>query len=115
MTRLPNTPAIPRLLPDARLYQVWRVADEGKSLEASFSVLESAVDHIRWMLRNNPMERLTLDILPPVEVQAPCRVCGAEVMVPVGVARFILAGDLQVHHDAKNHWVAPDPLAIVGS
>lgn len=115
MTRLPAAPADVRLLPDARLYQVWRSTGENKALEASFSALESAVEHIQWMLRHEPMQRVTLDILPPVEVQAPCAACGAAVMVPVGQARLILAGALRVHHDAKNHWVAPDPLAIVGS
>src|SRR3546814_7919839 len=61
-------------------------------LEASFSALESAVEHIGWMLRQVPMQRVTLDILPPVEVQAPCAVCDARLMVPLETARRILAG-----------------------
>src|SRR3546814_2528287 len=74
-------------------------------LEASFSALESAVEHIGWMLRQDPMQRVTLDILPPVEVQAPCAVCDARLMVPLETARRILAGTDWVEHDRKNHRV----------
>jgi hypothetical protein len=110
MTRLPEVPAGTRLLPDARLYQVWK-AGKSMELEASFSALESAVEHIGWMLRNDPMQRVQLDILPPVEVKAPCPVCGANLMVGLHTARGILAGELRVWHDAKNHWVAPSAAA----
>src|SRR3546814_17258118 len=74
-------------------------------LEASFSALESAVEHIGWMLRQDPMQRVTLDILPPVEVQAPCAVCDARLMVPLETARRILAGTDWVEHDRKNNRV----------
>src|SRR3546814_14639168 len=76
-------------------------------LEASFSALESAVEHIGWMLRQDPMQRVTLDILPPVEVQAPCAVCDARLMVPLETARRILAGTDWVEPDRKNHRVLP--------
>jgi hypothetical protein len=101
MTRLPEVPPGTRLLPDARLYEV--KADGGAV--ASFSALESAVEHISWMLRNEPMQRVTLDILPPVEVQAPCAACEARLMVPTEVARRILAGELAVFHSAVGHRV----------
>lgn len=107
MTRLPEVPPGARLLPDARLY---KVKAEGGAV-ASFSALESAVEHISWMLRTEPMQRVTLDILPPVEVKAPCPVCGANLMVGLHTARGILAGELRVWHDAKNHWVAPSAAA----
>ncbi len=99
MTRLPDVPAGTRLLPDARLY---RVRVDGGEV-ASFSALESAVEHISWMLRDDPMQRVTLEILPPVEVKAPCSACGEALMVPVAVARRILAGDLAVFHSATGH------------
>ena len=101
MTRLPDVPAGTRLLPDARLYEV----RQGGALIASFSALESAVEHIGWMLRQEPMQRVTLDILPPVEVQAPCSVCGVALMVSLETARRILVGDAWVEHDRKNHRV----------
>ncbi len=105
MTRLPEVPAGTRLLPDARLYEVWKVGGENKALEASFSALESAVEHIGWMLRHEPMQRVTLDILPPVEVQAPCSVCGTALMVSLEVARRILSGEAWVEHSISGHLV----------
>ncbi len=105
MTRLPEVPAGTRLLPDARLYEVWKVGGENKALEASFSALESAVEHIGWMLRHEPMQRVTLDILPPVEVQAPCSVCGTALMVSLEVARRILSGEAWVEHSIGGHLV----------
>lgn len=104
MTRLPDVPAGVRLLPDARLYQVWEPGPS-MALVASFSALESAVAHIQWMIRNDPMQRLTLDILPPVEVQAPCTACDDRLMVPTDVARRILSGELAVYHSAAGHRV----------
>lgn len=105
MTRLPAAPSDVRLLPDARLYQVWKTSGENKALEASFSALESAVEHIGWMLRNEPMQRLQLDILPPVEVQAPCSACDERLLVSTDVARRILSGELAVYHSAVGHRV----------
>lgn len=113
MTRLPEVAANVRLLPDARLYQVWK-AGRSMELEASFSALESAVEHIGWMLRHDPMQRVQLDILPPVEVKAPCQVCGDDLMVSLATAKSILAGASWVEHPTANkghHRV----LAIVGS
>lgn len=104
MTRLPDVPANTRLLPDARLYQVWK-AGTSMELEASFSALESAVEHIGWMLRHHPMQRVQLDILPPVEVQAPCAACDERLLVPTDVARRILSGELAVYHSAVGHRV----------
>lgn len=113
MTRLPDVPAGVRLLPDARLYQVWEPGPS-MALVASFSALESAVAHIQWMIRNDPMQRLTLDILPPVEVRAPCQVCGDDLMVSLATAKSILAGGSWVEHPtaSKGHHRV---LAIVGS
>ena len=108
MTRLPEVPAGTRLLPDARLYEVWKVSDQPTELPelvASFSALESAVEHIGWMLRHEPMQRVTLDILPPVEVQAPCSVCGTALMVSLEVARRILSGEAWVEHSISGHLV----------
>lgn len=105
MTRLPDVPAGTRLLPDARLYQVWKGGGENKAPEASFSALESVVEHIEWMLRNDPMQRVQLDILPPVEVQAPCGACDDRLMVPTDVARRILSGELAVYHSGVGHRV----------
>mgnify|MGYP001573477897 CR=1 FL=1 len=101
MTRLPDVPAGTRLLPDARLYEV----RQGGALIASFSALESAVEHIQWILRNDPMQPLSLDILPPVEVQAPCSVCGTALMVSLEVARRILSGEAWVEHSIGGHLV----------
>lgn len=106
MTRLPDVPAGTRLLPDARLYQVWKM-DPPLTLEASFSALESAVEHIAWMLRHDPMQRLTLDILPPVEVQAPCPDCGEAVMISIEEARSILAGRRAIYHIPGGHGTCP--------
>ena len=99
MTRLPDAPPGARLLPDARLYQV----RTGDAPEAAFSALESAVEHILWMLRQDPMQAVTLDILPPVEVKAPCSACDEVLMVPMETAHRILAGDLAVFHSAIGH------------
>lgn len=107
MTRLPDVAANVRLLPDARLYQVWR-AGTSMELEASFSALESAVEHIGWMLRNEPMQRVQLDILPPVEVQAPCAVCGDQVLVTVEAARSLLSGETAIYHSSAGHWITAD-------
>lgn len=104
MTRLPEVPPGTRLLPDARLYEV--KADGGAV--ASFSALESAVEHIGWMLRNEPMQRVTLDILPPVEVQAPCAVCGDQVLVTVEAARSLLSGETAIYHSSAGHWITAD-------
>lgn len=108
MTRLPDVPAYPRLLPDARLYEVWAGPSDNLTdiqLVASFSALESAVEHIGWRLRQEPMQHITLDILPPVEVQAPCAICDEVLMVPLETARRILSGAAWVEHDRKNHRV----------
>lgn len=105
MTRLPEVPAGVRLLPDARLYQVWKVGGENKALEASFSALESAVEHIGWMLRHSPMQRVQLDILPPVEVQAPCAICDERLLVSLETARRILSGASWVEHSPNSHRV----------
>ena len=107
MTRLPEAPANTRLLPDARLYQVWK-AGRSMELEASFSALESAVEHIAWMLRHEPMQRVQLDILPPVEVKAPCPVCGADIMVTFEAARSLLSGATVIYHAANQHWITAD-------
>lgn len=114
MTRLPEVPAGTRLLPDARLYQVWK-AGRSMELEASFSALESAVEHIGWMLRHSPMQRVQLDILPPVEVQAPCAICDERLLVPLETARRILSGAAWVEHSPNSHRVLSlADVAIVG-
>lgn len=107
MTRLPEVPPGTRLLPDARLYQVWK-AGKSMELEASFSALESAVAHIEWMLRHSPMQRVQLDILPPVEVQAPCAVCGDQILVTVEAARSLLSGATAIYHSTAGHWITAD-------
>lgn len=104
MTRLPEVPAGTRLLPDARLYQVWK-AGRSMELEASFSALESAVEHIGWMLRHDPMQRVQLDILPPVEVQAPCAICDDRLLVSLETARSILSGTSWIEHSPNSHRV----------
>lgn len=104
MTRLPEVAANVRLLPDARLYQVWK-AGRSMELEASFSALESAVEHIGWMLRHDPMQRVQLDILPPVEVQAPCAICDERLLVSMDTARRILSGASWVEHSPRSHRV----------
>lgn len=106
MTRLPDVPAGTRLLPDARLYQV-RKSGRSMELEASFSALESAVGHIEWMLRNEPMQRVQLDILPPVEVKVPCPVCGEDLMVSLELARG-LSTDATIRHVGGGHLVLAD-------
>ena len=114
MTRLPDVPAGTRLLPDARLYQVWK-AGRSMELEASFSALESAVEHIGWMLRHHPMQRVQLDILPPVEVQAPCAICDERLLVSLETARRILSGAAWVEHSPNSHRVLSlADVAIVG-
>lgn len=107
MTRLPEVPANVRLLPDARLYQVWK-AGRSMELEASFSALESAVEHIGWMLRHDPMQRVQLDILPPVEVKVPCPVCGDDILVSLKAVPDLQSGATVIHHALNAHWITSD-------
>lgn len=36
-----------------------------RELDSEFSMLDAAVAHAEWIMRHNPNERVTIDIIPP--------------------------------------------------
>lgn len=50
------------------VFRVHLVRNGQRFFESEFTALEAAAAHVAWLMRHNPRERITLDVVPPVRV-----------------------------------------------
>lgn len=47
------------------VFRIHLVKGERRDVESEFTDLDSAVEHVKWLMRNEPGRRVTLDVIPP--------------------------------------------------
>ena len=48
------------------VFRIHLVKGDRRHVESEFTDLEAAVEHVRWLMRHNPAQRVTLDVIPPM-------------------------------------------------
>jgi hypothetical protein len=48
------------------VFRIHLVKGERRDVESEFTDLDSAVEHVKWLMRHEPGRRVTLDVIPPV-------------------------------------------------